>query len=108
MMGFSNSSNTFPYLSVLKKKKKKYEWFSFVGLCYGGKIQPRIDATPGQHPYQAIIEDIAFATPYYRCGASILDKDHILTAAHCVVTETSIEDTIPFLRVREDIKMKAF
>lgn len=36
-------------------------------------------AAPGEFPYQVSVQ-----TSSHKCGGSIIDKDHILTAAHCV------------------------
>ncbi|KAE8408276.1 trypsin-like cysteine/serine peptidase domain-containing protein [Aspergillus pseudonomiae] len=36
-------------------------------------------AADGEFPYQVSVQ-----TSYHMCGGSIIDKDHILTAAHCV------------------------
>ncbi|XP_018800576.1 PREDICTED: serine protease SP24D-like [Bactrocera latifrons] len=53
-------------------------------------VQPRIyhgrSAAKGQFPYQVLlhIEDEAHEH-IYACGGSIISRDHILTAAHCIV-----------------------
>ncbi|OGM48897.1 hypothetical protein ABOM_003085 [Aspergillus bombycis] len=42
-------------------------------------IQGGSQAATGEFPYQVSIQ-----TSSHKCGGSIIDKDHILTAAHCV------------------------
>ncbi|XP_039442605.1 brachyurin-like [Culex pipiens pallens] len=62
-------------------------------LQYLRKLQPdrRVtfgqEATPGQFPYQAVVL-ISVPGGTALCGGSILSKNYILTAAHCVVDAT--------------------
>jgi len=53
------------------------------------EVGPRViegsDAAPGDHPHQILLR----LKGRFICGGSILDRTHIVTAAHCVVGEDS-------------------
>ena len=50
-----------------------------------GKIIDGTDAEPGQFPWQLSMEYYNFDLEEWRhtCGASLIDANHAITAAHC-------------------------
>ncbi|CAG7823107.1 unnamed protein product [Allacma fusca] len=51
------------------------------------KIVGGEDAKPGQFPWQISLHKFKNGTWKHACGGSILDRKHVLTAGHCVVSE---------------------
>ncbi|XP_032671107.1 serine protease 53-like [Odontomachus brunneus] len=54
-----------------------------IAKVYGDEPEPIVGgyvASPGQFPYQVSIRE----ADYHICGGSIIDKRHVLTAAHCI------------------------
>ncbi|KAF7396675.1 hypothetical protein HZH66_007537 [Vespula vulgaris] len=61
--------------------------------CYGATVpflEPRIvngvDAKPGEIPYQISLQ--MKLSNFHFCGGSILNKNYVITAAHCVLTKS--------------------
>ena len=48
------------------------------------RIHGGIDATCGEHPWQASIRLKGEEKSYHWCGASIISQFHVITAAHCM------------------------
>lgn len=75
-------------LTVCENFSSKF-FVASLALPYG--LEPRItdgeDAVPGEFPYQVSVQ---FGLPPFlpfshSCGGSILNKDHVLTAGHCIL-----------------------
>ncbi|XP_025992614.1 trypsin-1 [Solenopsis invicta] len=69
-------------------------FLSFLAFCHAGVLpffDPRIvngeDAKLGEIPYQVSLQQIE--SSFHFCGGSILNGYFVITAAHCVVSETA-------------------
>lgn len=73
-----------PYLTTTEKPNAQDESVHYCGMKNGKQDQERIvgghNADPNEWPWIAVL----FNGPRQFCGGSLIDNDHILTAAHCV------------------------
>jgi len=83
LLAFSNGKLLFPRLpdSLLLAKN-----FSFVDSSF---IVGGTQAYDGQFPYQVSLQVITLTGGSHFCGASVISKNVVLTAAHCAVAYTA-------------------
>jgi len=91
-----------PIADLLAQHPDRYPLFNSMNKApAGGRIVGGDEATPGQFPYQAALFVEADGGTYF-CGASILNNDYILTAAHCVDSAKSVEVVLGAHNIREN------
>jgi len=71
------------------------------GRRSSGRIVGGDEATPGQFPYQVALM-IESSQGTFFCGGSLLNKDTVMTAAHCTDQAKSVEVVLGAHNVREN------
>lgn len=95
-------SNVRPIEDLLLKYPREYPSVSamYGGRSSTGRIVGGEEAIPGNFPHQAALF-IETKDGTFFCGGSILNKDYVLTAAHCVDKAIEVEVILGAHNVRE-------
>ena len=64
---------------------------ALIGATPSGRIVGGVDATDAQFPHQISLRFLGS----YICGGSIVSRNYVLTAAHCVIYQDEDGTVIP-------------